>query len=58
MGQQFFAKARTLSRSDILDLVRAALVLAMTVGMALVVPPRVLGAVDESAGQPRFEVTQ
>jgi hypothetical protein len=57
MGQQFFTKARNLSRREILDLVRAGLVLAMTVGMALAVPPRVLGAVEATAHQTHVEAT-
>jgi hypothetical protein len=51
-------KTHTLSRREILDLVRAGLVLAVTVAMALIVPPRVLGAVAAQMDQPRVEATR
>ncbi len=43
MSEEFAAKVRTLSNHEIYDLVRAGLVLAVTVGLALIVPPQVWG---------------
>lgn len=44
MSEEFSAKVRTLNGREIFDLVRAAMVLAVTVVLALVVPPQVFGA--------------
>ena len=43
MSDEFAAKVRTLTTHEIYDLVRAGLVLAATVGLALLVPPQVWG---------------
>ena len=56
MGHQDSRAARPLTRRDVFDLLRAGLVLAATVGMALIVPPKVLGAVQmQDASQAQVE---
>ena len=44
MSEDMVTRMRGLNRREILDLMRAGLVLAFTIGLALVVPPKVLGA--------------
>ena len=36
--------AKALTQRDVMDLVRAGLILALTIGAAIVVPPQVFGA--------------
>jgi hypothetical protein len=43
MSEEFSAKVRTLNAHEIYDLVRAGLVLAITIGLALVIPPQMWG---------------
>jgi hypothetical protein len=42
MSEDRVARVRGLNRREIIDLMQAALVLAFTIGLALVVPPKVL----------------
>lgn len=49
---------RTLSRKEIFDLARAGLVLALTVGLALIVPPKVFGAIAGHSDVPKIEATK
>ncbi len=37
-------QAKTLTQRDVMDLVRAGLILALTIAAAIVVPPQVFGA--------------
>ena len=43
MSEEFSAKVRTLCAHEIYDLVRAGLVLAVTIGLALIVAPQMWG---------------
>ncbi len=56
MLRKMSADVRALSRHEIYDLVRGGLVLAATVALALVVPPKVWG-VDEGNSGPNVEMT-
>lgn len=47
MNQDTSAQPRTLSRDEVMDLVRAGIVLAITVGLTMIVPPQVWGADPE-----------
>ena len=51
MLSKMSADVRTLSRYEIYDLMRGGLVLAATVALALIVPPKVWG-VDEANSAP------
>jgi hypothetical protein len=42
MSEDMVARVRGLNRREIIDLMQAGLVLAFTIGLALVVPPHVL----------------
>jgi hypothetical protein len=44
MNAPEYKTARTLTQREIMDLVRAGLILAVTVAAAVVVPPQVFGA--------------
>lgn len=44
MSQDPSARTKTLSRHEVMDLVRAGIVLAVTVYLAMIVPPQVWGA--------------
>jgi hypothetical protein len=44
MNAHEYKTARTLTQREVMDLVRAGLILAMTVAAAVVVPPQVFGA--------------
>ena len=56
MLRKMSAQMRPLSRHEIYDLVRGGLVLAVTVALALIVPPKVWG-VDEANSAPTVEMT-
>ena len=56
MLSKMSADVRTLSRYEIYDLMRGGLVLAATVALALIVPPKVWG-VDEANSAPIVEMT-
>lgn len=45
MGSHEHTHARVLSRREIMDLIRAGLILAITVAAATIVPPKVFAAV-------------
>jgi hypothetical protein len=49
MSQDTSAQVRTLSRHEVMDLVRAGIVLAITVVLTMIVPPQVWGADPEQA---------
>lgn len=52
MHQDTSTRTRTLTRQEVLDLVRAGIVLAITVGAAMIVPPKVWGGeLDKPAVQ-------
>jgi hypothetical protein len=56
MVRKMSAEMQALSRHEIYDLVRGGLVLAVTVALALIVPPRVWG-VDEGNSTSNVEMT-
>jgi hypothetical protein len=43
MSRPMRAQAKTLTRRELMDLIRAGLILAITVAAAVVVPPNVFG---------------
>ena len=49
MNSPQHAQAKTLTRQDVMDLVQTGLILAMTVAAAMIVPPKVFGAVRAAA---------
>jgi hypothetical protein len=44
MSSRDQTRAKTLTRQDVIDLLRAGLILAVTVAAAMIVPPTVFGA--------------
>ena len=56
MFRKMSADVRALSRHEVYDLVRGGLLLAATVALALLVPPKVWG-VDEGNSAPNVEIT-
>jgi hypothetical protein len=58
MSYQPLSATRTLNRRDIFDLARAGFVLAITVLLALLVPPKVFGADPQSQNAATIEAKQ
>ena len=56
MPENMRTEVRALSRHEVYDLVRGGLVLAVTVALALIVPPKVWG-VDEGNSGSNVEMT-
>ena len=58
MSYQPLSATRALNRGDIFDLARAGIVLAVTVLLALLVPPKVFGADPQSNNVPTVEAAK
>lgn len=55
MSYQSLNATRALNRKDIFDLARAGFVLAITVALAVIVPPKVFGADPQPQNVPTIE---
>jgi len=58
MTNETSSATRTLNHLEILDLARAGLVLAITVALALIVPPKVFGAESVQNDMPAIEAAK